>query len=361
MKRNDHTILIVDDDRQNHEQLHQMITNYRILSAYCADEAWPIINREKISLILLDVIMPDVDGFELCRQIKERTSLAKIPILFISNAQQTESIVLGLSMGGSDYVVRPFIKEELLARIKTHLSVFEREETEKQLFRSSRLIGLSGLAAGVGHEINNPLMIVMGNLQRCLEKLQTEMNEHDAFRTSIRASLDAAGRIREIVKSFVRLVQPNSGPKELINPHYEIAAALRLLERSLKESNIDVETNFSSRCERLEATPGSIEQIALNLILNAQEALKNQRHPRILIATESDETNFFFRVTDNGKGIASDKLEHVFDPLFTTKGPRNGMGLGLTASQMVAADMGGQLTVRSQVGQGAVFELAVPI
>ena len=192
------TILIVDDVPENLKVLRQVLEpeGYDILPAPNGEVALKVAPRAKPDLILLDIMMPGIDGFEVCRQLKADPATAEIPIIFITAQSETKSVVKGLDLGGADYIIKPFQHEEVCARVRTHLTMKqlrdglkaanldlesannqiqstnaeleraynELKRTQAELVQSEKMAGLGQIVAGVAHEINNPVNFISSSL-----------------------------------------------------------------------------------------------------------------------------------------------------------------------------------------------------
>lgn len=156
-------ILIIDDNNLNLRMLDLILQNknFTIITSLTGREGLKIALAEKPDLILLDIMMPEMDGFEVCENLKSSIETQDIPVIFLTSKADTEGIVRGFELGAADYVTRPFNRTELLARLKTHLSLRESRDMVIELERKNSILAMG---ATTNHEINQPLTVLTGNL-----------------------------------------------------------------------------------------------------------------------------------------------------------------------------------------------------
>jgi len=270
-------------------------------------------------------------------------------------------------VGDRDYdvVAAPLLNADgTLSMIKVLRDVTERkrsEEREKKLQQelnlSSRLASIGLLAAGVAHEINNPLTAILGFSQRLLRKYhdeevheELEMIYHDATR---------AAKVVQNLLTFARHREPkrqNSDINEILQKTLELRAY------ELKTSNIEVATEFTSGLPSIMVDFHQIQEVFLNIILNAEQVMtETNRGGKLSIKTEQTQGYIRISFTDNGPGIPADKLDKIFDPFFTLRSERGGTGLGLSISHGIVANHGGKIYAESVVGQGTTFFVELPL
>ncbi len=163
-------IFVIDDNRMNIQLLNSILIkeNYNVISTLDSEKAYDIAVKEKPDLILLDIMMPKLDGFEVCKILKSRRETKYIPIIFLTARNDEEGVQKGFKLGAADYVTRPFNRAELLARIETHLSLKHNQERLLELERQSSILAM---AVTANHEINQPLTVLSGNLFLLKESL----------------------------------------------------------------------------------------------------------------------------------------------------------------------------------------------
>ena len=234
----------------------------------------------------------------------------------------------------------------------------EKQQLEEKAQINSRLTAVGEMAAGIAHEINNPLTGVIGFSQLLLEK----QNVPDEIKEDLKIIADGSQRVADIVKrllTFARQVKP---VRTIANLNELIENTLKLRDYVLKTGNIDVVTIFDPELPWSMVDPGQLQQVFLNLIVNAEQEMKKAHGKGTLtITTEKKENNIHMSFQDDGPGITQENMRHMFQPFFTTKAPGEGTGLGLSLSRSIILEHGGTMTVESESGHGATFIIELPI
>src|SRR6185369_5151214 len=201
-----YSVVIVDDTPENIRLLAQLLSEqgYHVRSAPNGERALATVRKERPDLILLDILMPGIDGYEVCRQLKADDRLKHIPVIFISALNEAFDKVRAFSVGGVDYVTKPFQVEEVLARVQTHLSV---ERMRQQLEAQNRQLQeqnseLEAFAHTVAHDLKNPLSIIVGALE--LVKTDSEIVNEDSVKM-LSISLNAAYKTDSIIRELLLL------------------------------------------------------------------------------------------------------------------------------------------------------------
>lgn len=420
-------ILVVDDTPANLEVISATLqeAGYTVMTAIDGERALKRVQTHPPDLILLDVQMPGMDGFETCQRLKSNPDTASIPIIFITALSDTDSKVKGFSLGAVDYVAKPFEANETLARISTHLQlrrlnqhleqrVVERtaalqtaleqlHQSQLQMIQSEKMSALGNLIAGVAHEINNPVSCIIGNvnavedyikdlfetidlynakypqpdadIERQLEDIDLEYLREDLPKL-VQAMKDGGDRIKSISQSLRTFSRADTEHKQQFDLHEGIDSTLLILRHRLKASQqrpeIEVVTDYGD-LPAIDCFPGQLNQVFMNILANAidvfDEIAKTQSyeaiaaHPQyIKIRTASAEDQVQIWIRDNGKGMTEEVKARIFDYLFTTKEVGKGTGLGLAiARQIVVEKHGGSLTVESEAGQGTEFLIQLPL
>ncbi len=404
-------ILLVDDNPTNLAVLKKSlkITGFKTRLESSGERAIAIAQAEPPSLILLDIQMPGIDGFETCCRLKADPTTAQVPIIFMTALSDTESKVKGLSLGAVDYITKPFEQEEVIARVQTHLRmqeltqqlqqmnatleqrVIERtamlQKMQIQAVQQEKLATLGQLMAGVAHEMNNPLNCIASNLtplkeyaesleqfwqrltlspplQEMAEDLDLDfiMSDMPKLIGSMQVSSD---RIKEISTSIRVFARTDSTTTILTNLHEGIDGSLLILHHRLKAVGARPEIRMIldyGDLPLIPCYPGPINQVFMNLLSNAIDAVEQVAAPMISITTTATEDSIKISISDNGFGMGETVREHLFEPFFTTKNAEHGTGLGLPISrQIVEEKHGGQLLCHSVEGEGTEFTITLPL
>ncbi|MEI8346628.1 MAG: ATP-binding protein [Pseudomonadota bacterium] len=234
---------------------------------------------------------------------------------------------------------------------------------EQQLLLSSKLASVGTLAAGVAHEINNPLAIIQGYSTLLKEMLESD----DAAKNSDRINLInkqeiAVNRVADIVNGLRLYARADTEIVETIDIEKAIKNILNFTEKIFTKDNVTIETVFKCQNANIKGNYGKIQQVIMNLVGNARDAIKEIRpQGKIQIATSSQDKNIEILISDDGNGIDAEKINKIFDPFYTTKPPGKGTGLGLSISLNIIQLFKGKLEVKSEKGIGTTFKITFPI
>jgi signal transduction histidine kinase len=383
------TILIVDDEASNIKLLRAYFqaAGYKVLVAMSGKEAVTIA-RNRPDLVLLDVMMPDLDGIETCRLLKIDEATKDIPVIFLSALEDAQCKTRALEAGGVDFVSKPFNGRELLARAAIHLTIRAQErqlkeyatrleemvqERTQQLIHAERLATLGTFAAATVHEINNPNAAISGSAElgrRYCEKAKDLLRfSNDADWVAVGQSIDridksldrifeASHRINEIsntLRGYGRKDETQKGTCPLIDP---VNDAIALVRHRLKRG-YSVELRISPDLQ-LDCNPQKLSQVFVNLLNNAMDAMK-EGEGKICVDAEACSGEIVIHVRDNGPGIPAEAAKKVFEPFFTTKDPSQGTGLGLFVVRNIVEEHQGKISLLRNGSAGATFRIQLPL
>ena len=418
-------ILVVDDLPDNLRLVSNLLVEqgYVVRKATNGTMALRSAQAEPPDMILLDINMPDLDGYEVCRQLKTFENTRAIPVIFLSALDDAIDKVKAFQVGGVDYITKPFQVEEMLIRIQTHLTVqrftqtLEQEveqrtselsqalhhlkETQLQLVQHEKMSALGNLVAGVAHEINNPVGFIAGNLEPAIDYINDLFRLIDFYQTKmpdlepdigdidleyLREDLPklihsmklGVERICHISTSLRTFSRTDRDYKVLFNIHEGIDSTILILKHRLKASDnrpeIEIVKDYANLAQ-IECFPGQLNQVFMNIMANAIDALEDSNIGRsfrdievkpnlITVKTElSNDSQFVsIRIQDNGIGMRDDVKQKIFEHLFTTKAVGKGTGLGLAiAHQIVVEKHHGAIAVNSTLGEGTEFIITLPV
>lgn len=229
--------------------------------------------------------------------------------------------------------------------------------TQQQLVQSEKLSAVGQFVAGVAHELNNPLTAVIG-----FADLLSQMSKDEKMRPHLELIAKSAHRCHKIVQSLLSFARQHKPERKLVLINSVVDEVIEIMAYDLRTSNIEVVREFGRDLPKTMADPHQLQQVFVNIMNNARQALLTYRHDGKLIITTThagDAVRLSFR--DNGPGISPDNLRRIFDPFFTTKPVGKGTGLGLSLSYGIITEHGGQISVESQVGQGTTFFVDLPV
>lgn len=453
-KNSNGAILIVDDNPTNLEVLSDTLTadGFQVAVAIDGETALEQLKYYQAELIILDIMMPGLDGFETCKRLQSNPLTCDIPVIFATALSDVNNKLTGLSLGAVDYITKPFQCEEVLARIQIQLKlrkldkvlkeqnlllkqeilqrqaaenllkklnqelekrVYNRtielsktlqklEQTQVQLVHNEKMSSLGRLVAGIAHEINNPINFIYANLHYAMEHSQNlftllelcqknmtslpgeiqhyfkevdfEYLQEDL--PKILSSMEVGSeRISQIVRSLRNFSRLDEAHKKSVNIHEGIESTLLILQERLKgradHQKIQVIRAYGE-LPLVECYASHLNQVFMNLLINAIDALDEQNSapllinklepPTIWIRTEISHQNWVtISISDNGSGIPTDIQSKIFDPFFTTKPVGKGTGLGLSISyQIIVEKHHGQLSCYSEIGKRTEFVINIP-
>ncbi len=231
----------------------------------------------------------------------------------------------------------------------------ERRRFEQQIVQSGKLAAIGELAAGVAHEINNPLFAILGLVEFLLKDAERGTKQFERLELIQQTGLE----IKDVVRALLDFARERSDEFERVALGDVLAQTLDLVRRTTLRKEIDLVEHYSDQPVFVDASSGQLKQIFLNLMTNAQQAIRDSGS--ITIELERDGSTALVRISDTGTGIDDDVIDRIFDPFFTTKRELGGTGLGLALSQSIAVSHGGTLVAASPPGRGAEFTLRLPI
>lgn len=390
---NEKRILIVDDTPTNIRVLVPILMEhgkFQINISNNGKDALKLLEKVRPDLILLDIMMPELDGFETCRIIKEDDSLKDIPIIFLTAKNETEDLAKGFALGAADFVSKPFNSVELMARVKTHIELkqnrdllkttleglvrkrteqLEKETVEKlklkdQLMQSQKMEAIGQLAGGVAHDFNNQLGGIIGSAE--LIKHYTQDEKINKYADLILSAAQSSANLTKQLLAFARKGKETSMPVDLNKTILQIT---QLLQRSL-DKKINIIHDFQSYNTFTIGDPAQLENAILNIAINAGHAMPEGGELTFstsIIDVDEDSPYSLpkdlyacVKVTDTGTGMSKEVMERIFEPFFTTKEKDKGTGLGLSATYGTIQQHGGAINVESSPGKGSMFTILLP-
>lgn len=378
-------ILIVDDVPQNIQVLANILKKAGYQLGFAKDGKTALAHAEstQFDLILLDIMMPEMDGHEVCARLKRAKKSKDIPVIFISAKDEIKDKTRGFELGAVDYITKPFDAQEVLARVKTHLTLHHYtvrleqmvEERTRQLIHAERLATLGTFSAAIIHEINNPLSYILGNaklLEMFWQSAKPILEGHtDEDQTGeigddikdvdewLKFLQDGSHRISRLVKTLKTYARQGGDTRKEKSFLIDIINdALYLVSHKLKLSNVGVEVAVPADL-MIPCDPQRISQVFVNLLNNACDAMSGRKgNINIRAAILNDRIDI--RIRDNGPGINRKIAGRIFDPFFTTKEKDQGTGLGLFIIKNIIEQHEGSIELAPADGKGAEFRIILP-
>jgi two-component system, sensor histidine kinase and response regulator len=417
------TLLVIDDTPDNVTVLLRMLGNvgFKVLVAQNGQEGIKIATLAHPDLILLDVMMPDMDGFEVCRKLKANKELTDIPVMFMTAMNQTSYKIKGFEVGGADYITKPFHHPEVLARITAHLKahklqqqlsnqnqqlkqlndqlqkeLHKRQEAENELEQAlkdlqaekellairveertaelkmanielTRALRLKEeFLANMSHELRTPLTAILGLSEGLQEQVYGTLN--DKQMKSLQTIENRGHHLLSLINDILDLSKIEADKLSLhidtVSVNDICQTSLQMTKEAAYQKHIELSTTFNSVVETIEADERRLMQIIVNLLSNAVKFTPEGGSIHLEVKGESELNRVLISVQDTGIGIAEKDIEQTFEAFVQLDGALNrmqeGTGLGLSLVHRLTKMHGGELFVESEVGKGSRFTVSLP-
>jgi DNA-binding response OmpR family regulator len=387
------TLLFVDDLPENLQILGNIFKNkyHTIIVATSGKDALALVHKTHPDIILLDIMMPEMDGFEVCLQLKTNKDTENIPIIFLTAKDEPQAIVKGFELGAVDYVTKPFNSAELLARVNTQIKEKQHRDTilqinarlrqeirireqisdeklklETQMLNTRKMEAIAALAGGVAHEFNNALNVITGSIE-----LLTMSHLHDAVvMKNTNRMMTSSDRMVQLTSQLLAYARGGRYRPDIMSLGVFIKQSLPILQHTI-ESSIRLEKDLDSDRLQIEADSVQMQMVLANILTNATEAIKKEGVIQITTRDLSIDNTVlkdlpklksgsyvYLKIRDNGEGMDAETLSKVFEPFFTTK--FQGRGLGMAAVYGIVKSHDGVVTLDSKPGKGTTVHIYLP-
>ncbi|HYG24847.1 MAG TPA: ATP-binding protein [Verrucomicrobiae bacterium] len=375
--------LVADDEPDMLRFLKsQLVDRFEVLEAVDGQQAIEKASQFLPEIILVDMMMPEKDGLQVCRELRERTTTQHIPIVMLTARADEETKMAALEAGASDFLPKPFSTTELHVRIhnlvESHQNqmklskqkqvlentIDQLKETEMQLVQTEKLASLGRMSAGIIHEINNPLNFATTGLFTLRNKgKHLPPEQRDEYTEVLQDVEEGLKRVKTIVSDLRMFSHPNTEQLDDVEVAQVVGSALRFLSSECKD-RVVVEQNIPAG-QTIWANKNKLIHVITNLLQNAIDAMKGKtwenEQPTIVISGRVENGRSILCIRDNGPGIEREHLDKIFDPFFTTKDVGEGMGLGLSICYRIVQEYGGRIAVKTEPGRFCEFALEFPV
>ncbi len=371
---NSYTILIVDDIPENISTLFDFLdaNDFEVLVARDGPTAIEITEYEHPDLILLDIMMPGLSGFETCKLLKTNNKTKNIPVIFMTALSETLDKVKGLQLGAVDYVTKPIQQEEILARINTHLTVYnlqqqlkiKNDELEsknseleaKNLELEAKNYELDTFSHTVAHDLKNPLAHLVSLSDLLIEELSDDISEQG--RVCLKHILNSSQKMISIVNALLLLAKVSkqevkSTPLDMQDIIAKVIERLDLMIRQYQAEII-----FPDTYPQVLGYAEWIEEVWINYLTNGLKY--GGKPPYLEIGMVEKEDTVRFWIKDNGPGLEQESIDKLFTQFTRLNVPVEGHGLGLSIVRQIIEKLGGEAGVESQFGAGCLFYFTLP-
>ncbi len=411
-------ILIAEDDYVSRLLLKKSITKmeHEVIEATDGKQAWDLFLEQQPSMVITDWMMPEMDGVELCKKLRSSDKESYTYIMLLTAKDKTSDLVEVFEAGADDYITKPFKPDELKSRINTGRRILELQhemadknikldkalkdlkETQSQILQSEKMASIGQLAAGVAHEINNPIGFVGSNLATLTDYLKdfnkllghynsvkNELKEADLTKLPgnikplvetiekyekdidieylkddipelLSDCAEGTERVRKIVGDLKNFAHPGNEKIKLMDINKGIESTLNVVTNEIKYK-AEVIKEFGE-IPLVEGYPQQVNQVFMNILVNAAQAI--EKKGTITIKTEQDGNDILISISDTGSGIDEKNISKIFDPFFTTKAVGKGTGLGMNIAYNIIKKHKGSIDIKSKVGKGTTFIIKLP-
>lgn len=369
-------ILIVDDVLSNRKLirliLNKAVKDIEIYDVEDGVQAIEFIEKNDIQVVILDLIMPIVNGFQVLKSIKEKEKTKDVIVIVNSALDDIESIKEALELGAYDYFTKPFTKEQkeiiLPLKIKNALKSREQQrllkEAHEQLIISEKMATIGNLVSGIAHEINTPLAAIKSNLYMdkiLIQALSDEVEEVKNYKETVLSMQKindiSIERIMSIIVGLKNFARLDEAVFKEVNLQEGIENTLLIINNQIKD-RIEIVRKYE-QIPLVACYAQQLNQVFLNILINAVQAIEDKG--KIIISTGCRNEKVYISIEDTGQGIPRENISKIFDPGFTTKGVGVGTGLGLSISYKIIEKHRGKIMVESNIGKGTKFIIELPM
>lgn len=329
------SILIVDDTPKNLQLVSTVLKAHvsQVFIAHNGERALQVVNKVPLDLILLDIMMPDLNGYEVCKKIKESSSTKDIPIIFLTAKTESDDIIKGFELGAVDYITKPFNQKELLARVYTHLELRQLMNKQKELLHI------------LCHDLNAPLASIITMLD-----IVEDYEDFKVLLPDLKKVAKKGYDLIELVRKMRRMEEKNEELNlETINLLDSLNESIFILKHNLNSKSIEIDLSVDKNTRVYAEKTSLINSVFNNIISNSIKF--SYPNTKITIFSETTEESVILRIRDQGIGIPEMLLKDIFDPTKTTSrigtNGEDGTGFGMPLIKKFMSSYGGMIDLSS--------------
>lgn len=378
--KSENKILIVDDAPENIQiLLNSLKDEFVVTAAVNGEKALEMAKNKPLpDLIILDILMPEIDGYEVCKKLKSNKLTRDIPIIFISALSDVDAILKGFECGGVDYITKPFNILEVKTRIKTHLKLVsqrklleeklsaehtKRVKQEEAIIQNEKMAAMGEMLALITHQWRQPLNIISNitasvNIENILNKESIDKDKLTGYLYKID---DLVKYLSATITDFSNFFRTDKSKQELYLQDI-VELSVNLSSEILKRDGVTLDYTKCHFENKVSIFANELVQVMLNIIKNSVDAAseKKIKNSKITITSQENENEQIIFIQDNNGGIAENLLKHIFESTFTTKPSDKGSGLGLYMSKIIVEEhCNGKIIAKNSDG-GMLFTISIP-
>ncbi|UJR83408.1 ATP-binding protein [Sandaracinus amylolyticus] len=375
-------VVVAEDSSDLRQYLTQLLSaEFQVVAVANGQLAYEVIREQRPDVVVSDVMMPVMDGFELVRRLKADPALATIPVVLLTARAGAEAAADGLDRGADDYLSKPFSPLDLLARVRSahRMKVLrdrlleahrraadaEREEalrdTRAALAEIGKVASLGEMAAAVAHEINQPLAGLGLSARTLLRWLRAERPDMDEVQAAADRIVRDVKRAAEVVTRIRELFGNSAGVKVAVDVNDAVTEVIALTRDRMRAAGASIRAELTPDLPPALGDRVQLQQVVVNLVVNAADAMRDVtgRPREVRLRTQLEAGRIRVDVSDMGVGVSDEDKDRIFNAFHTTKA--GGMGMGLSICKTIVESHGGTLVVSSHDGPGSTFHFALPL
>ncbi|MCP3871872.1 MAG: response regulator [Desulfobacteraceae bacterium] len=387
-------ILIVDDELVSRSKMMKIVQDLGECHAVeSGNEALEFLEKTPdVDLILLDIVMPDIDGYEVYSLLKKKNETKDVNVIFVTALDKIKYEAKGFDLGGMDYITKPFSSKLVQARVRNRLNMIRAQKIKQESVRDEKMLSIGSLAVGMAHEINNPLAGMMQNAQVIINRLTKDISANEAAAKKNGTSMDAIRsymKDRGVIQQLERINESGIQAAKIVQKILDFTAEERsamieeniyqMLEESLilvledqavkdiiELDQLEITKNFPKEPTRVVCDKQKISMVFLSILKNSIQSMQSDgrliKGSKLKLSVGKNDTIAVIKIEDNGSGMEEEIKKQIFDPLFTTKEVGEGTGLDLALTYFIVTQTHqGDINVKSHPGKGTVFIIELPL